>query len=60
MQLCEIHDYACRLGGTYGSRAIAEAARRARVCEEQGDKYQAQTWRTIQRILMSSRGPSVS
>jgi hypothetical protein len=60
MQLRRIHDYARRLGGTYGSRGIAEATRRARLGEEQGDKYQAQTWRTIQRILMISRGPSLS
>jgi len=58
MQLHEIHGYARRLAGAHGPRAIAEAAQRARLCEEQGDQEQAETWRAIERILMISRGPS--
>ena len=47
MQLFEIHDYARRLAGAYGPSAIAEAAQRARTCEELGDDDQAATWRAI-------------
>ena len=60
MQLSDMHNYARRLWGAYGPRAIAEAAQRARLCEELGDEDQAETWRTIQRIMMISRGPSAS
>jgi hypothetical protein len=60
MQLSDLHNYARRLLGAYGPRAIAEAAHRARLCEELGDADQAETWRAIQRIMMISRGPSVS
>jgi hypothetical protein len=60
MQLFEIHDYARRLAGAYGPSAIAEAAQRARTCEELGDNDQAATWRAIERVLITSRGPSVS
>ena len=51
MQLFEIHDYARRLAGAYGPSAIAEAAQRARKCEELGDDDQAATWRAIERVL---------
>jgi hypothetical protein len=60
MLLQDIHGYARRLAGAYGPRAIAEAAQRARLCEEQGDQEQAETWRAIERILMISRGSSFS
>ena len=60
MQLSEIHDYARRLTGVFGPEAIAQAAQRARKCEELGDDDQAATWRAIERVLTTSRGPSVS
>jgi len=60
MQLLQIHDYARRLAGAYGPSAIAEAAQRARTCEELGDNDQAATWRAIERVLITSRGPSVN
>jgi hypothetical protein len=60
MQLSEIHDYARRLTGAFGPEAIAQAAQRARKCEELGDDDQAATWRAIERVLTTSRGPSVS
>ena len=60
MQLFDIHDYARRLTGAFGPEAIAQAAQRARKCEELGDDDQAATWRAIERVLTTSRGPSVS
>jgi hypothetical protein len=56
----EINDYARRLAEAHGLNAIAEAAHRARACEEQGDLEAARTWRAVQRTLMASRGPSAS
>jgi hypothetical protein len=47
MQLFEIHDCARRLAGAYGLSAIAEAAQRARTCEELGDDDQAATGRRV-------------
>jgi hypothetical protein len=43
-----------------GLKAIAEAAQKARTCEEQGDGEQARTWRRIEAALMQMRGPHES
>ena len=60
MQSTEVHDYARRLLEAQGFKAIAEAAQKARSCEEQGDNEQAQTWRRIEAALMQMRGPHES
>jgi hypothetical protein len=39
---------------------LAEAAKKARAFEEQGDADQAKTWRDIEQALLLMRGPSVS
>ena len=60
MQITDVHDYARQLIEAHGSRAIVEAAQKARAFEEQGDKEQAQTWRRIEAALMQMRGPHAS
>ena len=60
MQAGEVQDYARQLFEARGLKAIAEAAQKARVCEEQGDSEQAQTWRRVEAALMQMRGPNVS
>ena len=60
MQTTEIHDYARQLLEAHGFKAIAEAARKARVFEEQGDDREAQTWRRIEAALMQMRWPHES
>jgi hypothetical protein len=44
----------------HGPKAIAEAAQRACLYEEQGDDEQAQDWRNIENALKFLRGPSSS
>jgi hypothetical protein len=58
MHATEIQDYARRLLEAHGTKAIAEAAQKARAFEEQGDKEQAQTWRRIESALLLMRGPN--
>jgi hypothetical protein len=58
MHATEIQDYARRLLEAHGTKAIAEAAQKARACEQQGDKEQAQNWRRIESALLLMRGPN--
>ena len=60
MQTAEVQDYARQLFEAHGSRAIAEAAQKARAYEEEGDSEQAETWRRIEAALIRMRGPHVS
>jgi hypothetical protein len=60
MHTTDIQDYARQLFEAHGFKAIAEAAQKARVFEEQGDKEQAQTWRSVEAALMLMRGPNES
>jgi hypothetical protein len=60
MQTTEVHDYARQLLEAQGFKAIAEAAQKARVFEQQGNNEQAQTWRRIEAALMQMRGPHES
>jgi len=45
---------------SHGPKAIAEAAQKVRLYEEQGDNEQAQDWRNIENALKLLRGPSAS
>jgi hypothetical protein len=56
----QIFDYARRLFEARGPKAIAEAAQKASVFEQQGDADQARTWRQIEAALRSLRGPVAS
>ncbi len=60
MQTSEVHEYARQLLEAQGLKAIAEAAQKARTCDEQGDGEQARTWRRIEAALMQMRGPHES
>jgi hypothetical protein len=60
MQAVDVQDYARQLFEAHGLKAIAEAAQKARACEEQGDTAQAQTWRQVEAALMQMRGPHLS
>src|SRR5262245_15519391 len=60
MQTIDVQDYARQLLEAHGFKAIAEAARKASVFEQQGDDAQAQTWRRIEAALMQMRGPHES
>jgi hypothetical protein len=60
MDTAAIHDYARRLVGAHGDKAEWEAAQRAQLCEQQGDKTQADDWRKIQAAIKEMRGPHLS
>ena len=56
----EIHDYARQLLEAHGDMAVVEAAQRARACEEQGQREEAETWRHIEAALKLMRGAHLS
>ena len=58
MQEKDIQDYARQLFDAHGTKAVAEAAQKARAFEEQGNSEQAKTWRHIEAALMLMRGPN--
>jgi hypothetical protein len=60
MQEIEIHDYARQLLEAHGEMAVAEAARKACACEENGQAEEAETWRHVEAALKLMRGPHVS
>jgi hypothetical protein len=60
MQEIQIHDYARQLLEAHGDKAVAEAARKAREFEQQGESEQAETWRHIEAALKLMRGPHAS
>jgi hypothetical protein len=56
----EIHDYARQLLEARGDEAVIVAAQRACRYEEKGHIEDAKTWRQIESVLKSMRGPHVS
>jgi len=60
MDEINIHDYARQLLDAHGDKAVAEAAQKARACEQQGESEQAETWRHVEAALKLMRGPHVS
>lgn len=57
MNATQIHAHARKLLDAHGSRAVAEAARKATELEHKGDRAQAVTWRRIEAALQHLRGP---
>jgi hypothetical protein len=57
MQETQIQDYARQLFDARGQKAIAQAAQKARKLEEKGQSEDARTWRHIEAVLKSMRGP---
>jgi len=60
MDEINIRDYARQLLDAHGEKAVVEAARKARDCEQQGESEQAETWRRVEAALKLMRGPHVS
>lgn len=60
MHAVEIQDHARKLLASMGTKAIAEAAHKAKAFEEQGRPDDAKDWRRIEAALMQMRGPRVS
>lgn len=60
MQAMDIQEQARRLQEARGDLALAQAAQKARHCEQLGDTKQAETWRRIEAALRHMHGPRVS
>ena len=60
MQAMDIQEQARRLREARGDLALAQAAQKARDCEQHGDTTQAETWRRIEAALRQMQGPRVS
>ncbi len=60
MREIEIQDYARQLLEAHGEMAVVEAARKACICEENGQTEQAETWRHVEAALKLMRGPHAS
>jgi hypothetical protein len=60
MQEVEIHEYARRLFNAHGAKAAAEAAQKARSCEENGKGEDAKTWRHVEAAIKQMLGPHQS
>lgn len=59
MHAIEIQEHADKLFAALGPKALAEAAQKAKTCEERGDQDEAATWRRIEKALVQSQGPRV-
>jgi len=60
MQAMKIQEHARKLHEAHGDKAAAEAAQKAKACEQQGNMQEAQTWRRIEAALREMQGPHVS
>ena len=60
MQPVDAVDYARQLFEIRGDMALADAARKARNCEKNGDLETAAMWRRVQSVLTTLRSPHVS
>lgn len=60
MQPTVIEEHARKLLAAHGNKAIAEAAQKAKACEEQNDEEQSKTWRRIEAVLREMQGPHAS
>lgn len=60
MHAVEIQDHARKLLSSMGTKAIVEAAHKAKALEEQGHPDDAKDWRRIEAALKQMQGPRVS
>ena len=56
----ELQDYARQLLEAHGANAVVEAAQKASVFEQKGQKEEAETWRHIEAAIKLIRGPHES
>ena len=55
-----IEEHARKLLAAHGNKAIAEAAQKAKACEQKQDVEEAKTWRRIEAALREMQGPHAS
>jgi len=56
MEMTKIAEYARALFEAHGNKAEAEAAQKAKQCEEAGDSAGAETWHAVRRSINEMRG----
>ena len=56
METAKITEYARALYQAHGDQAEAEAAQRAKRCEDTGEAEEAENWRKIRRVISEMRG----
>lgn len=54
--MTKIAEYARALYEAHGNKAEAEAAQKAKRCEEAGDIVEAETWHAVRRAINGMRG----
>ncbi len=60
MESTKIIEQAHALYTAHGDKAEAEAAQKAKKCEEAGDMAEATNWRKIRKAINQMRGPHAS
>ena len=60
MEMSEVIEYARALYEAHGDKAEAEAAQKAKQCEEAGEVEEAENWRAVRKAISQFRGPHVS
>lgn len=60
MLATEIQAHARKLQERLGAKAALEAAQKAKLLEDKGEREQAADWRRIEAALKQSSGPRVS
>lgn len=56
MDMTKVAEYARALYDAHGSKAEAEAAQKARQCEEAGKSDEADDWRAVRKAINEMRG----
>ena len=56
METTKIAEYARALYEAHGDRAEAEAAQKAKRCDEEGNSAEADTWRAVRTAISEMRG----
>lgn len=56
MEMAKITQYARALYEAHGDKAEAEAAQKAKACEDAGDTSEAETWRAVKLAIGEIRG----
>ena len=57
MNASDVSALARHLVEAHGTKAMAEAARKAASFEKSGDKEQAKVWRQVEAVIAELRGP---
>ena len=60
MEISRVTEFACALYDSHGDKAEAEAAKKAKECEEAGEERDAADWNAIRAAIRTIRGANQS